>query len=99
MKISKSVLLKILAFAMSICLLALCSCGSNDSTVDKDKGSTSSKADTTSDNGEEKYERIKIEHKSAPILRMLVISDVHNKTDRLTKAIASTSSTRALTPF
>ena len=90
MKISKSILLKILAFAMSICLLALCSCGSNDSTADKDNDSTSSKAATTSDNGEEKYERIKIEHKSAPILRMLVISDVHNKTDRLTKAIAST---------
>ncbi len=71
-------------------MLALCSCGDNGTAKgENDKTSTSSKAASKND-GDENFERIKIEHESDPILRMLVISDVHNKTDRLSKAIAST---------
>jgi len=91
MKFSKAVLLRVLAFAMCLSLLVLCSCGDNGVAKGDDKSSTSSKAESASKNeGEQKYQRIKVEHKSAPILRMLVISDVHIKTAKLTEAIQST---------
>ena len=89
MKRCKSVLLKALAFGLCLVMLLLGACG--DSNPKGDGASTASKADTASKaEGEQNYERIKVEHKSAPILRMLVISDTHNKNDKLSKAIAST---------
>jgi len=88
-KSCKPVLLKVLAFGLCLVMLMLGACG--DSNPKGDGASTVSKADTASKaEGEQNYERIKVEHKSAPILRMLVISDTHNKNDKLSKAIAST---------
>ena len=85
----KTVLLKILAFTLCLIMLMLASCG-GDSTDNGSSDTSSKPSANKEDKVEENYDRVVVEHKSAPIARIMVISDTHNRNEKLTKAISST---------
>lgn len=86
----KSVLLKILAFSLCLSMLLLASCGGDSKSDDSSSATSSKPSANKEDKVEENYDRIVVEHQSAPVARFLVISDTHNRNEKLIKAISST---------
>lgn len=81
---------RLLAVVLCLALLALGACGGKGAAGDKSTP-TSSGVASDKDDTQQTYDRIKVEHKSAPIMRMLVISDTHNKNQLFAKAIEATN--------
>ncbi len=75
-----------LAFAITL----LTACGDQSNTHKGDIASSGTSSQSANGDDDTVYAREVFKHDSAPILRMLVISDVHNQGGRLAKAIDAT---------
>ncbi len=79
-------------FLCALMMLSLVACGGNGDTAST--GSTASKGDssaTASADSGEKYEYVKLERTSAPVMRFILISDTHNNNDVVANCIAATA--------